>query len=177
MNCGIYKILNLISGKFYIGSAISITDRWDHHRHTLRKCIHTNSYLQRAWIKYGNEAFEFIILELCQKEKLIEREQYWLDETKCWDKSIGYNILKLAYSGIGSKRSAESKARMSVAQKGKIMPIDGVEKMRAAKRNIVKWPHADGSRCKCHKCNYKKSEYSLYWKKAKKLKQAQNVQV
>ncbi len=33
MTTGIYKILNKINGKFYIGSAINIEARWRRHRH------------------------------------------------------------------------------------------------------------------------------------------------
>lgn len=168
MNSGIYKITNTINGKIYIGSAINITDRWNYHKWELNNNKHGNKYLQRAWNKYWSVSFEFSTLEFCEKDKLIEREQYWLDITKCYDREVGYNILTVAYSGIGSKRSLETKAKISASQLGKVMPIEAVERMRASKRDIDKWPHIDGCKCTCHECMYKKSEYSLAWK-AKKL--------
>ncbi len=32
-NCGIYMIMNLVNGKFYIGSSYNINNRWNKHRH------------------------------------------------------------------------------------------------------------------------------------------------
>lgn len=176
MKSGIYQILNKTTGKFYIGSATDFDKRWGFHKWVLKNNVHTNSYLQKAWNKYSEQDFDFIILEFCEKEKLSEREQYWLDNTSCYNPQIGYNILKVAHSPIGAKRSAQARANMSTAQRGKFMPPEGVYRMRAAKRNIEKWPHINGSRCKCHECNYKRSERCLIWLKAKKLKESsQNV--
>lgn len=94
--CGIYKITCVVTGKFYIGSSLSIRIRWTSHKNTLKRNKHANSYLQHAWNKYGSENFLFEILENVPRAKLIEREQYWLDLTKCYDKEIGFNINKNA---------------------------------------------------------------------------------
>jgi len=102
---GIYKITNLIRGLVYIGSAADIGNRWSSHKKDLKKNIHANSYLQRAWNKYGEEAFEFVILELVEdKNKLIEREQYWMDYYKSYERDKGYNINPKAESCRGVKR-------------------------------------------------------------------------
>lgn len=77
--CGIYMIINLINGKKYIGSSINIRQRLWEHRATLRHNKHYNNHLQRAWNKYGEENFDFSILERCPKEKRFEREQYYVD--------------------------------------------------------------------------------------------------
>src|ERR1035437_397640 len=50
---GIYKIINKIDGKYYIGSSDHIKRRWYSHRTELRKNRHGNQYLQRARNKYG----------------------------------------------------------------------------------------------------------------------------
>lgn len=57
---------------------------------------HCNAYLQNAWNKYGESNFKFEIIELCTEDKLLKREQIWLDKTKCYDKNIGYNLSKSA---------------------------------------------------------------------------------
>jgi hypothetical protein len=54
--------------------------------------------LQSAWDKYGENSFEFCVLELTERTKLLKAEQGWLDKTKSYDKSIGYNIFKYAGS-------------------------------------------------------------------------------
>lgn len=95
---GIYQIRCIPNGKIYIGSAIDIKERCMHHRMDLRKGKHYNVHLQAAWNKYGEEKFEFIVLELVSKGRLLEAEQKWMDETKCADKKIGFNIYDIAGS-------------------------------------------------------------------------------
>ena len=60
---GVYKILNTVDNKFYIGSSINIQKRFKGHTSALNKGIHNNQYLQRAWNKYGESSFAFIVLE------------------------------------------------------------------------------------------------------------------
>lgn len=91
-NCGIYKIENLINAKKYIGQSICITDRWKQHR---VDGFNPNSKvydrpLYRSFRKYGLKNFSFEILELCDSEKLNEREVYWI---KFYDSfNNGYNL-------------------------------------------------------------------------------------
>jgi group I intron endonuclease len=77
---GIYSIHNLLNGKRYIGSSINVKKRWEAHRDQLKRKIHHSILLQRAWDKYGKEAFEFSILEEVEpiKEKIEFHEQSYL---------------------------------------------------------------------------------------------------
>ena len=45
----IYRIRNILTGKFYIGSSIDIERRWHEHRLHLRTDRHANKHLQNAW--------------------------------------------------------------------------------------------------------------------------------
>jgi len=76
---GIYKITNIINGKFYIGSAISFRTRYNQHLSKLNLKKHHNKHLQYSYEKYGADNFEFSIIELCKKEEIYFREQYYLD--------------------------------------------------------------------------------------------------
>lgn len=59
---GAYKILNKVNGKYYVGGAYkSFDSRFAWHKRDLREKKHRNRYLQHAWNKHGEEAFEFII--------------------------------------------------------------------------------------------------------------------
>lgn len=80
MKSGIYSISNTINGKLYVGSTNNISVRWNKHRALLRHNKHQNTHLQSAWNKYGEESFEFSIIEECSIESLIEREQYFIDK-------------------------------------------------------------------------------------------------
>lgn len=115
---GIYKILNLIDGKFYIGSTANFIYRWKLYEQRLNYGDHHSQHLQAAWNKYSADNFEFIALEGVEDlTKLIEREQWWIDFTKCYNKKIGYNVRKIAQSCIGIIRNEQSKLKSSIAIK------------------------------------------------------------
>jgi len=44
---GIYKIINKIDGKYYVGSSQDINKRWNSHLNKLNKNNHINIHLQR----------------------------------------------------------------------------------------------------------------------------------
>lgn len=116
---GIYKIINVINNKIYIGSAINLYKRMHNHIHQLKNGIHHSRHLQRLWDKYGEKSFKFYILEYIEdKNKLIEREQHWMDYYNSYDINLGYNICTKADSNIGKKLTEETKRKISEAQKG-----------------------------------------------------------
>ncbi len=117
---GIYVIKNLQSGKVYVGSAVDLELRWRNHKSKLSRGVHENQYLQRSWDKNGWGCFEFGILEQVQEvTALIDREQYWLDHTRCYDRSIGYNICRVAGNRLGVTHSNETRDKISSARIGK----------------------------------------------------------
>lgn len=61
--CGIYKIVNITNSKVYIGQSNNIKKRWTEHRSALNNNRHVNVHLQNAWNKYGENNFEFVIIE------------------------------------------------------------------------------------------------------------------
>lgn len=132
MKSGIYKITNIITGLFYIGSANNIERRFIEHRKNLRGNKHSNSYLQNAWNKYWEHLFKFEIIEFVMVELLIEREQYWFDLTKCYDRSIGYNLRPKAASNKGCKFSEEFKEMRRKNQTGKKASEETRAKMAAS---------------------------------------------
>jgi len=114
---GIYHIYNRITGKSYVGSAISLRKRWIDHRNLLLKNQHHSIKLQRSWNKHGKDAFEYLILEYVENpEDLIVREQFWIDKMKTF--AEGYNMAPNAGNCLGIKHSEETKQRMSDTRKG-----------------------------------------------------------
>lgn len=94
---GIYKITNLVNGKIYVGSSCNIKRRWDEHKYELSHNTHSNGHLQKAYNKYGKNNFSYEIIEECDENDLLKREQYYLDILKPFTHTEnGYNIQKIA---------------------------------------------------------------------------------
>jgi group I intron endonuclease len=115
---GVYRISNTINHKVYIGSTKNLYHRIKHHINSLKNNKHYNIHLQRAFNKYNGE-FEIDVIEyVYDQKKLIEREQFWINEYKSFDRNHGYNILPNAINS-GSPLPDETKNKISAANKGK----------------------------------------------------------
>jgi group I intron endonuclease len=131
MKCGIYKITAVHNGKFYIGSSADIRVRWNRHNCDFRKNIHSNKLMQNIYNKYGKDSFVFEIVELIEKQFLIETEQKYIDklnpdlnirliaETNLGLKHTDKAKAKMAKAKLGTKATAETKAKLSAIRKGK----------------------------------------------------------
>lgn len=119
---GIYKIINLLDNKYYVGSSLDINFRWGTHRGTLRKGDHKNDKLQNAWNKHLESSFTFTIVEelpLLTEDELRKVEDKYLaiaekEPDKC------YNC---CYDSRGGKLSAYT-----------------IEKIRTSCKKVVKSP-------------------------------------
>jgi group I intron endonuclease len=154
---GVYAILNLINDKFYVGSSKNIYSRWHSHRSSLRGNYHDNSYLQNAWNKYGESNFIVVVLELASQSELEYKEQWWIDNLNCCDKSIGYNARTNATNNFGFKHSEEGKRNIAKSKLGTKASVEAKRNMSkaAALRNKDKWPHSWGVKCPCDDCKQK----------------------
>lgn len=121
----IKKITNTVNGKAYIGQSVNIDKRWKEHVKSLNNNDSRCTLLQRAWNKYGQEAFNFEILELCSKEMLDEIEIKYINlYDSC---NNGYNI---ETGGNKNKRLADStKQKIGDANRGRIMSNETRKKM------------------------------------------------
>ena len=99
----------------YIGSAIYIRNRWAMHLNDLKKNRHHASKLQNHYNKYGRDDLEFSVLMCCERDKLIETEQFFIDAYKPF-----FNSRMKAESTLGYKWSEESKKKLSDSCKGRI---------------------------------------------------------
>ena len=77
---GVYKIVNKITGDFYIGSSVNIMRRWRDHRNPAAWKQRPNSKLYKDMAQYGKNNFTFEIIE--KTDSLREREQYWIEQLK-----------------------------------------------------------------------------------------------
>jgi len=135
---GIYKIQSRIkTERIYIGSAVNIQKRWSYHKEDLRKNKHTNKRLQNHFNKYSESDLQFSILLGCEKEELLKHEQFFIDSLNPYFnicKTAGNKLgvkasietiekLRISHlgksSGLGTKRSEETKIKMSEMRKGR----------------------------------------------------------
>lgn len=105
---GIYCWINIDSKKKYVGSSIDLYRRFLQYyniKYITRAA--ESSLICRALLKHGYSRFRLEILEYCDPNNLIEREQYYIDHL-----NPEYNILKVAGSLFGFKHSPETLKKM-----------------------------------------------------------------
>lgn len=97
MNSGIYQILNIKTGKSYIGSAKDFNIRWKRHLKDLENKNHSSIKLQRSYEKHGRDSFVFKIIELIpyEKSKIVDREDFYIKSYN--SKANGYNIADASF--------------------------------------------------------------------------------
>jgi len=138
MNVGIYMIKNKNNGKFYIGSSINMAARWAGHRSDLKKGKHHSKHLQRSWDKYGEESFEFTVIESVENtDDLLVREQHYLDTLKPFLRENGYNSVRNAANCLGFRHTEETKRKMSEARSGTTRSEETKKKISEALKGRV----------------------------------------
>jgi group I intron endonuclease len=92
-----YAIKNIVTGDAYVGSTVNWRLRKNSHMHLLRKGRHHSVWLQRAWNKYGSEAFIFVPcfnLESPEEAVAVEEQviqEYFLNGLyNCKPKAFGF---------------------------------------------------------------------------------------
>jgi group I intron endonuclease len=87
----IYKISNHVNHKIYIGcSSKSVEERFRFH---FRQRKRNKTVLARAINKHGFDKFYVELIEICStKEKMLEREIYWIAHYESNNRSNGYNM-------------------------------------------------------------------------------------
>lgn len=77
---GIYKITRLKTGEIYIGKSVGVKDRWVQHAKSAFHCgTISHSILHTTIEKDGIENFTWELLEEVSKDKLGDREKYWIE--------------------------------------------------------------------------------------------------
>lgn len=104
---GVYRWINNKSGKAYVGSSVNLSARLYRYYSLKHIEVQSKSSIIRKALLSGYSNFSFEILEYCNKEDCIIREQYYIDLLK-----PEYNVLSTAGSLLGYKHSEEAKAKM-----------------------------------------------------------------
>lgn len=126
---GVYMIRCLLDKRAYVGSSKDIKRRLQRHVCALRGGTHHSVHLQRAWDKYGEDAFEVFALGYYPLESLREEEQWWLDNTKAV-----FNGSRIAYR---VEHSAEVRAKISAKVRAKCQDPAHIAKLSLAQKGKV----------------------------------------
>ena len=114
----IYRITNMVNGKYYIGSTDAYERRVWQHRYALKRGVHANAPLQASWNKHGEEAFVFeVVEEVRAGVDRLSVEDMWLlqhaGRPEC------YNIHDKAFSPrTGAVHTPEACRKISEKLKG-----------------------------------------------------------
>lgn len=102
---GIYRWINNVNGNTYIGSSINLSKRFRlyYNYDFISNKNKSKSMIHDALVSHGYSKFTLEILEYCDANIVLEREQYYLDTLQ-----PVYNILKVAGNPSGFKHSDES---------------------------------------------------------------------
>ena len=149
--CGIYKITNIVTGQFYIGSSIQYEARILQHIASFKRNDHYNTELQIAWNDYGPDIFTFELIEECLPDHIKELEGKYLLEyvgtPNC------YNISKDPLSPTrGTKRPPEVIDSIRKANSGQKRTAEQIEANRQAQirknqeRKLLGIPHPNSGK-------------------------------
>jgi len=130
----VYEIINSLDSRTYVGSSINFNHREKEHFRDLNNGNHHNNHLQRFVDKYGVDTLTMNILEECEDDMILGREQYHIDNNENL-----FNIATDAQAPMTGKRhTKETLSKISKATKGKNNPMFGkkrpkwlIDKMQA----------------------------------------------
>jgi group I intron endonuclease len=111
----IYKTINLINGKIYIGKATKNNKNY----------LGSGLKIVAAIKKYGRDSFRKEIIEECSKDVTCTRERHWIQFYNSTNDTVGYNISSGGdggdhyWSTLTDEQKIEHNRKISEAKKGK----------------------------------------------------------
>lgn len=167
---GIYKITCKVTGDCYVGSTTNFANRKTHHFSNLRHNRHCNSYLQKAFNKYGESNFVFKVLKYCTNNFIVWEQKY-IDNLK-----PKYNLTTIAGPNfrVGYKMTQSEKRHLSQVKKGLTHTEETKQRLRDANSGKKLSEKTRSKLSLLAKHNWKSKTYRRRISKARKLWAAQN---
>jgi len=124
----VYKTINLINGKIYIGQDSNNNPNY----------LGSGVLLLKALKKYKKENFQKEILEYCSSiDQLNTREIFWIQFFNSTNRKIGYNLTNGGNTTLGYKYKL-SKETIEKYKKGKNNPMYGKKHKKKSKEKMKK---------------------------------------
>lgn len=130
---GIYKLVNKVNNKTYIGKSKNLKDIWESYNGLLEN---EKVKLTEEMRKYGSKNFEFYVLEECEESKLEERKIYYINfyknnaELKLAKKKV-VKEMSLVSSSLKSNQKNKPKRKMNKGLKTHIEKMHNDPEYRA----------------------------------------------
>lgn len=113
----LYRIINQINGKIYIGQSINPDYRWYQHRSYASKENKQKQYIHRAMAKYGIDNFIFEVIVSClTQEDATEIENILISQYDSRNQELGYNLVTGAHYGGHSEETKEKQRQATIKQ-------------------------------------------------------------
>jgi group I intron endonuclease len=127
--CGIYKIVNSVTGQCYVGQSQRVKKRIKEHFRLLRGNKHTNPHLQNAYNKYGAAAFYGALeIECVDLEELDALEESFLRGDAWFEEKTVYNISDFAKAPMrGKTHSEEVRERIRLGRRATTFNFQSAE--------------------------------------------------
>lgn len=120
----IYCALNVVNGKRYVGQTIREL-RIRKKQHVSESRQKSNSIFHRAINKYGEESFEWSIIDIANSPKeLDEKELYWIEKYSTYG-SCGYNMTTGGRFLKLTENNRDELSLMSGGRKFLVFDLDG----------------------------------------------------
>lgn len=125
---GIYCIKFLKNNKVYIGSTNKcFKNRFIQHKSKLKTNTHNNPILQNYWNKYGEDFFEFSIIEVLEKD-ILKKEEFYIAEFNACNFKYGFNINPIPSESCSNQEIVKKKISKTLTEKYKnneLLPTKG----------------------------------------------------
>lgn len=136
MKCGVYKIVNKVNGKMYIGQSVDIERRWREHIYNVGYDYRKN-HLYSAMRKDGLDNFVFSVIVECDEYMLDEFEIGIIKLYETTNPEKGYNLMS---GGANGRPTEETKQKLSESMKGrKRQPFSDEHKKKMSESKIKQY--------------------------------------
>ena len=128
---GIYSIVHIPSGKWYVGATQFFRTRFTDHKRKFRLREFYFPEMQMLWDRDGEQSFNFNILECVEDiSELVEKERYWIEKLKHETGFEGFNLRKTpTYSNPISVRPKTTRKQYKDVQIG--------DRMASSTREVI----------------------------------------
>lgn len=109
---GIYVGLCIVTDKVYVGSSHNTETRIKSHLKNLKLGKHGNLHLQNSYNKYGSDSFIWKVVEGCEPDTRLVREQWWIEYLQASNSKFGFNVMHTVRTLCPSPRRAEMSRKM-----------------------------------------------------------------